>query len=248
MIRQFRARATLVACGVFALLSGCAAPRPEHDAATQAADDDAWQSEFHVDSSDWVSHGSNGYFVLEPGYRMVLAREGAREKLLTITVLDQTQTIDGVQTRVVEERETVAGVPREISRNYYAMSSRTNDVYYFGEDVDIYKDGQIAAHEGGWRAGVDGARFGLAMPGTIRVGSRAYQEHAPGTAMDRFEITATEQSIDTPAGRLEHCLQIGETTPLEPGGAEFKLYAPGIGLVQDEDLLLVSYGYAPAPS
>jgi Concanavalin A-like lectin/glucanases superfamily len=52
---------------------------------------------------------------------------------LTITVLNETKMVDGVETRVVEERETKGGKLKEVSRNYFAISKRTNDVFYFGE-------------------------------------------------------------------------------------------------------------------
>jgi len=48
--------------------------------------------------------------------------EDGRERL-TITVLDQTRTIDGVEARVVEERETSGDELREVSRNYLAISA-----------------------------------------------------------------------------------------------------------------------------
>jgi hypothetical protein len=34
-----------------------------------------------------------------------------------------------------------------------------------------------------------------------------------------------------------------ETTPLEPLAREYKFYAPGIGLVRDGDMQLVSHAY-----
>jgi len=43
-----------------------------------------------------------------------------------------------------------------------AIDKRTNDVYYFGEVVDIYKDRKVVDHEGGW---LSGAKFGMMMPG-----------------------------------------------------------------------------------
>jgi hypothetical protein len=36
----------------------------------------------------------------------------------------------------------------EISRNYFAMCKPTSNAIYFGEDVDIYEDGEIVSHEG----------------------------------------------------------------------------------------------------
>ncbi len=201
----------------------------------------AWQSEFAVPKSELSSHGTNPFFVLEPGFQCTLASRDGRKQLV-ITVLDQTEQVDGVETRVVEERETHADKPVEVSRNYFAISTRTNDVFYFGEDVDIYENGALESHEGSWRAGVGGAHFGLMMPGTIEIGRRYQQEIAPKVAMDRFEIRSASASLDTPAGRFEHCLEIDESNALEPGDHETKLYARGIGLIQDEDLRLVAHG------
>jgi hypothetical protein len=220
--------------------SGCSTT---HQEAADNSESWEYQQSFAVSASDWSSHGTNPFFVLEPGYRMVFeGLDGKKKMQLVITVLDDTRTVDGVETRVVEERETANGQPTEVSRNYFAISRRTNDLYYFGEEVDIYKHGQVSAHEGAWLSGVAGAKFGLMMPGTVQVGRKFHQEVAPGVAMDRCEITSSEEKIDTPAGRFEHCLKVRETSPVEPGHEEFKLYARGVGLVQDEDLLLVSYG------
>src|SRR5947207_1061918 len=79
---------------------------------------------------------------------------------------------DGVTTRVVEEREEAGGSPKEVSRNYFAIDRRTGDVYYFGEDVDVYKGGKVASHPGGWHSGLQGARFGLFIPSAPKAGDR----------------------------------------------------------------------------
>ena len=161
---------------------------------------------------------------------------------MIISVLDETKMVDGVETRVVEERETRDGKLVEISRNYFAISKRTNDVFYFGEDVDIYKAGKVVNHSGAWLSGVNGARFGLMMPGEISLKAKYYQEIAPKVAMDRAEILSLNTTVNTPAGEFKNCLKVEETTPLEPGVKEYKYYAAGVGLVQDGDLKLVRYG------
>ena len=207
--------------------------------AVSASGDAAYTSAFDVDRADLASTGRNPWFVLEPGYRLVLEHGGAR---LVITVLAETRRIDGVETRVVEERESRGGRLTEVSRNYFAISRLTNSVYYFGEDVDEYEGGKVSGHEGGWHAGEKGARFGLMMPGVPLLGARYQQELAPGEAMDRAEITSLSDSLTTPAGRFRGVLRTVETTPLEPREREFKYYARGIGLLKDEDLVLVSHG------
>ncbi len=203
---------------------------------------EVWADAFAVEPSELRSTGRNPYFILEPGYQLVLA-DG--NDTLVVTVLDQTRIVGGIETRVVEERETENGTLVEISRNFFAVSARTNDVYYFGEDVDIYRDGVIASHEGRWLAGADSARFGLMMPGQPLVGARYYQEIAPGVAMDRARIMSTAGLLTTPAGAFRHVLQTEETTPLETGEREFKFYAPGVGLIRDGSLTLVRFGARP---
>jgi hypothetical protein len=160
---------------------------------------------------------------------------------LVITVLDETRVVGGIETRVVEERESADGALVEVSRNFVAIHRTTGDIYYLGEEVDIYKNGRIVDHEGAWMHGIKGATLGLLVPASPVVGQRYYQEVAPGVAMDRAQVVSVSERVTTPAGTFEKCLKTEETTPLEPRDKEYKLYAPGIGLVQDGSLVLVSY-------
>jgi hypothetical protein len=203
------------------------------------AGDSGWISKFDVDRRELASTGRNPYFVLTPGY--VLTLEDGRTRLV-VSVLSETKVVDGVETRIVEERESKDNQPVEVSRNYFAISTRTNAVYYFGEDVDMYKNGKVVGHEGAWLAGVNGARFGLAMPGVPELRVKYYQEIAPKVAMDRGEIVSLTEKLRVPAGAFTDVLKIAETTPLEPGVKEHKYYAKGIGLLQDGSLKLVKYG------
>lgn len=207
----------------------------------QRSDGHTWTSDFQLEKDELGSIGRNPYFILEPGFQLVLEKGVER---VTITVLDTTKKVGDIETRVVEEKETRDGKLVEISRNYYAISKRTNSVYYFGEDVDMYKNEKVVGHGGSWMAGVNGARFGLMMPGIVLLRSRYHQELAPGLAMDRAEIVSTSETVVTPARQFKNCLKIEETTPLEPGNKEFKYYATGIGLVQDGELKLVKHGRA----
>jgi hypothetical protein len=233
-----RTLAALVFALPLALLAGCSGTR---QSAASNVDEDGWQTIFEVDPGDWSSTGRNDFFVLEPGYRLVFENERKTETLV-ISVLDQTQLVDNVETRVVEERETAFGKLKEVSRNYFALSKRTNDVFYFGEDVNAYRTGAQSSHEGSWHAGVDGATFGLMIPGKPELEARWYQEQAAEVALDRSEVSALDKTVETPAGKFERCLEIVETTPLESTVKEKKYYARGVGLVKDGSLRLVSYG------
>jgi len=184
--------------------------------------------------------GKNPYFVLEPGFQLVLEGGGVK---LEITVLNETKAVDGVNTRVVEEREWKGGKLYEVARNYFAICEKTKDVFYFGEDVDFYEDGKVVKHDGTWLAGVKGNRAGLIMPGAPKVGMKYYQEVAPGIAMDRAEIVSLDETCKTPAGTFSKCMKVKEGSAIDLIASEYKYHAPGIGLVRDEDLRLVKHGF-----
>ncbi len=197
---------------------------------------------FDVAKKDLSPTGKSSYFVLEPGFVAIYeGKEHGRKTVLTITVTSETKVVDGVKTRVVEEKETAEDEIVEISRNFFAISKSTGDVYYFGEESDTYKNGKVANRAGSWMSGVDGAHFGLAMPAKPKVGAAYYQEHAPGKAMDRAEVVSVSETVTTPAGEFKNCVKTKETTPLEMGH-EFKFYAAGVGLIKDSDLSLVKFG------
>lgn len=200
----------------------------------------SWQEEFSISKCNLLTTGKNQYFILEPGYQLVL--EGGDTKL-QITVLEETKVVDGVLTRVVEEKEWEDGELHEISRNYFAFCEQTKDVFYFGEDVDNYKKGKVDNHDGSWLAGTNGNKPGLMMPGTPKVKMKYYQEIAPGVAMDRAEIVSLDETCKTPAGTFTGCMKVKEGSAIELFAKEYKYHAPGIGLVRDEDLQLIKYGF-----
>jgi hypothetical protein len=232
------------------LVAAGALGEPSSGAPTSFAAEDQDQNreftmDFALETCTFSSTGSNPFFILRPGYRLVLkGREDGEDLQLVITVLNQTKTVSGVQTRVVEEKETKDGELVEISRNYFAICNQHNSVIYYGEDVDIYENGKIVSHDGAWLAGVNNARAGLMMPGIVLLEAKYFQEIAPRVAMDRAEIVSVSETVVTPAGRFTKVLKTEETTPLEPGATGFKYYARGIGLIQDGVLKLTCYGFS----
>jgi hypothetical protein len=218
-----------------------------------ASSSDDWTRTFDLDACTFSPNGSNTYFYLEPGYELTLEGEEDGEDIqLVLSVSNETRVVNGVETRTVEERESENGELIEISRNYFAYCSETGDIFYFGEEVDFYEDGEISGHEGAWLAGEDGATAGIIVPARPSVGMKYYQEVAPGVAEDRAEILSLNETLIVPAGIFEDVLKVEETTPLEPGVREYKYHAPGIGLIQDEVLKLTKYvipetGPGPAP-
>ncbi|HEU4444466.1 MAG TPA: hypothetical protein VFR94_07330 [Nitrososphaeraceae archaeon] len=203
---------------------------------------EGWMTSFDLENCGFASTGENSYFILKPGYQVILVgQEDGEELQLVMTVLNETKVVNGIETRIVEERETEGGNLVEVSRNYFAVCTPSNNAIYFGEDVDMYDNGKVQNHEGSWLAGHNDAKAGLIMPGKVEVGMKYYQEIAPGIAEDRAEIVSVTDVLETPAGVFKQVLKTEETNPLKPDEKEYKFYAPGIGLIQDEAIKLVKY-------
>jgi hypothetical protein len=247
---------TIGVCGLLGASGLSAIPGAARESAAEAARgvvvDGGFTEEFFLAGCTFDSRGGNAFFSLEPGYQLYLAGEDHGELVeLYITVLRETRdvTIDvggrlrTVRTRVIEERESVDGELFEISRNFYARCVETSDVFYFGEDVCFFENGECVGTGGSWLAGAGGAVPGIIMPGRFLLGSRYFQEQAPGVALDQAEHTAMGVALDVPAGHLEGCATVFETSGLEPQAHDEKIYAPGIGLVKDGAIELVRAGF-----
>jgi hypothetical protein len=225
-------------------------------------DDSLFTMDFRLEDCKFEATGINPFFILKPGYQLVLESEDEKS---VETVLCDTKWInfDGrwIKTRVVEERAFEEEKLTEISRNYFAICKKTNAVYYFGEDsrdCDLTEtggfnpddesscaDGSEPEPTGSWKAGVNGARPGLIMLGTPVKGGRYFQEIAEfDGAVDRGEIV----DVGFEMGERLGCIEINDTNPTdEPPvcdlGEDVKIYCPGVGLVQDQELVLVESGF-----
>jgi len=217
---------------------------------------DGFTKHFPLATCQFTSTGGNAYFPLKPG-RQTYFSNAACVAAGDCDVLDEVWATTkfevkhialpigngtrDVVARVVEEFETENGVLTEISRNYFAVCQPTRDVYYFGEDVDVYENGKVVGHDGAWLTGRNGALPGIALPeDTFMVGQRYYQEVAPGVALDRAEHKRSAFAVKVPAGRFDYCASVEETTPLEPDDISNKVYCRDIGMVKDDDLELIS--------
>lgn len=226
-----------------------------------AVDADGFTRQFPLANCQFKPTGGNAHFILKPNRQLYLSNQrcvddGDCDELeeLWITMLPETRAITfnhggkriTARTLVMEEFETADGEVEEISRNYVADCNPMNDVYYFGEDVE---DGDGNPLPDAWLAGRDGARPGILMPDrAFLLGSRYYQEIAPN-AKDRGEHTSMGFEVEVPAGVFRNCVEVTETTPLEPGEESFKTYCPGVGLVRDDDLeLMAVYASAKSPA
>jgi hypothetical protein len=249
----WNAAAVLLLCLVALLLtprSASAAPQePQLDLGLCAPDQNTFT--LNID---------NSYFPLPVGRVWVYTGKEQGEQIgLQITVLNATETFhfkgQNVTTRVVQEVEwadaNADGVIDpdeeliEVSLNYFAQTAAGSvspgTVCYFGENVDIYEDGEVVSHEGEWRAdgrrGLPGIAPGIFMPASPQPGMTFQQEVAPGVAEDQATIMRTGTAT-LPDGTVVNTITVRDFNPLD-GSRGTKVYAEGVGLIQDGPLQLL---------
>jgi hypothetical protein len=61
------------------------------------------------------------------------------------------------------------------------------------------------------------------------VGDSYRQEYYKGEAEDMADVLSLDESIMVPYGSFSRCLKTKDYTALEPGVAENKYFAPGVG-------------------
>jgi hypothetical protein len=101
-------------------------------------------------------------------------------------------------------------------------------VWYFGEDVNNFKDGQLLDHSGSFIHGQDGAKAGIWMKAEQRVGDTYRQEYYLGHAEDMRDTIATGQTVTTKMGTYTDCVKVDDWTPLEFNSREHKYYCPQV--------------------
>ena len=188
----------------------------------------------------------NPYLPFVPGFRaevVGVSRDDAGERVEERTLTTHAgpgPVIAGVTTVMMEDVGFVGTLMIEQTNDYYAQDMDGN-VWYLGEDVvNIHYDDedkeQSRDAKGTWRAGVNAALPGYAMPEQPAPGFAYQQEHAPADqAMDWAEIMAVGGTLDI-AG-LTYCqvVSIFESSTAEPSLREVKHYAPGVGLIREDE-------------
>ena len=185
-----------------------------------------------IDASAFTSTVDHPLNPLRPGTTFIF--DGAGEHTET-TVTAKTRTIMGVPTTVVHDRVFEDGKLIEDTEDYYAQDGDGN-VWYFGEDTAECEGGKPGSREGAWIAGEGGAQPGVVMLADPRPEDRYRQEYLAGHAEDLARVIGTEPSVTVPAGTYADVLVTEETTPLEPDLVEDKVYAAGVGLIEERTI------------
>ena len=186
-----------------------------------------------IHPADFTTVIENPYLPLRAGTTFIYkSPDGSVVDTMTVTAT--TRIIDGVRCVVVLDVTKSHGVLEERTEDYFAQD-RTGNVWYFGEDVQNYKNGKLVGTAGSWRAGVHGAQPGVVMKAASRVGDSYAEENAAGIAQDQAEVTGVGLSVTVPFGRFDEVVATRETSPLEPKALEEKYYAKGVGNILSVD-------------
>ena len=144
----------------------------------------------------------------------------------------KTFTVHGqsVQALIVEDREFFNEELEEVTLDYFAQAD-DGTVYYLGEDVDIYQNGQVTSHEGAWLYGVHTDKLGIFFPANPKVGDKFRSEDVPAITQEDDEVVSVSESVTVPAGTFGNCVKIKEI--LSDGEIEYKYFAPGVGIIKE---------------
>ena len=190
----------------------------------------------HIDPAAFSPVLDNPYLPLRRGTRLVYegrTDEGLERKVVEVT--DRTRVLMGVTCLEVHDTVTVDGRLSEDTLDWFA-EDRGGTVWYFGEETRKVDDNGRSTPAGSWEAGVDGARPGVAMPADPKPGGPYRQEYLRGRAEDMARVIGVTGELAVPFGSYVDVLVTREWSPLEPGVAEHKHYAPGIGLIREESV------------
>lgn len=188
----------------------------------------------HIDPASFTDRVDNPLFPLTTGTTLVYSgtKDGKRA-LDLFAASSATRVIDGVRTRVVEDRLFLNSVLEERTRDYYAQD-RCGNVWYFGEDTaTLDRHGNVISTEGSFHAGIDGAQPGVFMQAMPEVGRLFRQEWYRGHAEDTYKAVDLSTPKSVPYGSFQHALRTRETTALEPNVVDNKWYVRGIGQVEE---------------
>ncbi|MEA2461272.1 MAG: hypothetical protein QOH90_1449 [Actinomycetota bacterium] len=194
----------------------------------------------YFDPARFTTRIDNAWFPLKPGIRYIYrGNSGGTPMRDVFTVTSRTKVVDGVTTRVINDRVFSEGHLEERTLDYYVQDDQGN-VWYFGEDTaELDRKGHVISTEGTWHAGRHGAEPGLFMEANPQPGNTYQQEFQRGVAEDHFTVLTLSASVKVPYGTFgrnalkRSVLVTKEWTPLEPKVRDHKVYVRGVGEVKE---------------
>ena len=246
-MRSRRSLARLLVLGLIVFSAGCGIDPDDHE---QAADSSGESAGSVVDpvtdaaSGDEEASGAvfdpggasreidNLYLPLLPGTTLVREgeAEGGAERVVS-TVSHDTRIVDGVQSAILVERTFVEGEFVRETFQWFAQDAGGN-VWKMGESSQRLSDGVEVGPAEGWEAGVAGAEPVLRMNVEPVVGD-VYRPDRPSAAGGDPEVVrAVDVEVVLSDGSVHLCV---ETETAASAGPESRFYAPGLGIVLEEN-------------
>jgi hypothetical protein len=192
----------------------------------------------NLDPANFSANITNPYWPMKPGTRWTyreVDEKGRTQEVVVVATTATKKLANGITARVVRDTAQKGGQIVEDTVDWYAQDS-TGNVWYMGEDTAEFEKGKVVSRAGSFEAGKNGALPGIIMPAEPQVGQHYRQEYLKGEAEDNGDVLALKQIVEVPTGRYEKSVLTRDTSPLEPTVAEYKLYAPGAGLVLTLDV------------
>jgi hypothetical protein len=194
-----------------------------------------------IDPAGFSATITNPYLPLRPGNRWIYegrTEDGLERKVVEVT--DETRVVMGVSCVMVKDSVTLDGQLYEDTVDWFAQDG-AGTVWNFGEETRKRTGDGTFSPAGSWEAGVRGAQPGVVMPADPRPGGPYRQEYLPGEAEDMARVVNVDTALKVPYGSYVQVVVTRDWSPLDPGVAEHKFYAPGIGLIREEAVEGESY-------
>jgi hypothetical protein len=145
------------------------------------------------------------------------------------TLLPETRTVawDGRRIETLASQYTAYrdGRIEEVALDRYAQAD-DGSVWYFGEDVVDYADGNVVTTEGTWLAGVEGPPA-MIMPATPSVGDVFRPENIVGIVFEEVRVKEVDVTVQSARGPVAGAI-IAEELHLDESTSQ-KTFAPGYG-------------------
>jgi hypothetical protein len=178
----------------------------------------------------------NPFLPMVPGTQFIYegsARtgKGRLKRRVVVTVTDLTKKIDGLDSRVIWDRDFNNGRKIEQELAFFSQDDAKN-IWNTGEYVEELETGTLDAEASTWIAGRAGARPGIHFLGDPRPEAGRYsQGYGPAVEWgDIAYVVRTDAHTCVPVGCFDDVVLTDETNPLEhDDGHQHKYYARGVG-------------------
>lgn len=198
-----------------------------------------------LDPGDFVDGVDNPWLPLTVGSTWRYRTEDGDRMLVEVD--DRGPRIAGVEATEVTTVTTSTGRGRERSRRAVAWYAQDRDgnVWLLGRR----DPGGASEPATRWRAGIDGARAGLAMAASPRLGDGYRSGLVKGIAEQTVRVLTLDGTAEVPAGDFDGVLVTETRDPLAEPQLSRQFYADGVGLIAvqggADDYQLVEHDSAP---